>query len=141
MNADTPRAEVLSEDPFHLRLYLPGTPASTNALLGASYWKKHKNRNLWHLIVKVALGPLRIEKPIEKAQIKIIRHSSRALDYDGCVASMKPVVDALVEYGILLDDRWSVTGKWDVDQAFRKAKDGSFIELEIMEVKDVGKIS
>jgi hypothetical protein len=56
------------------------------------------------------------------------------LDYDGLVGSLKPVVDALVSAGIVLDDRWSVLGAWRVDQRFRPKKQGPLLEIQIEEL-------
>ncbi len=56
------------------------------------------------------------------------------LDFDGLVGSLKPVVDALVTAGILLDDRWSVLGAWSVDQKFREKKAGPMLEILVQEL-------
>jgi hypothetical protein len=69
-----------------------------------------------------------------KAKVRLVRHFYRFLDFDGCVASMKPVVDALVDCGVLVDDGWKVTGKWDVDQVFRPRVMGPMLEIEVSEV-------
>lgn len=57
-------------------------------------------------------------EPLKKAVITLIRFNYRMLDFDGLVASFKPVVDGMVQAGVLIDDRWSVTGRWHVDQRF-----------------------
>lgn len=72
--------------------------------------------------------------PLKKALIRIVRHNYRMLDYDGCVGSLKPVVDALVTAGVLYDDNWNVTGAWDVDQQFRPKKHGPLLEIEVKEI-------
>lgn len=71
---------------------------------------------------------------MRRAKISIIRHSHRMLDFDGLVGSLKPVVDALVTAGILLDDRWSVLGAWAVDQRFRSKKDGPLLDILVEEM-------
>jgi hypothetical protein len=43
-------------------------------------------------------------------------------------------VDALVDCGVLVDDGWKVTGKWDVDQVFRPRVMGPMLEIEVSEV-------
>lgn len=50
-------------------------------------------------------------RPLTKAKLTLIRHSSRCPDYDGLVVSFKPVVDALKKCGIIADDSMSVIGK------------------------------
>jgi hypothetical protein len=74
--------------------------------------------------------------PLTKANITLIRHSYRYLDYDGLVGSFKPVVDALVSCGVLIDDNWGVTGKWNVDQRFRAKKEGPMLEILIQSLPD-----
>lgn len=74
--------------------------------------------------------------PLTKANITLIRHSPRMLDFDGCVGSLKPVVDALVTVGVLSDDSWSVVGRWNVDQKYRPKSQGPLLEILINELPD-----
>jgi len=71
--------------------------------------------------------------PLRRVKISIVRHSHRTLDFDGAVASMKPVVDAIVSAGIIFDDSWKVTGPWIVDQKFRPKSAGPLLEVSIEE--------
>ncbi len=73
-------------------------------------------------------------KPLERVNLALCRHSHRTLDYDGLVGSMKPVVDALVSAGVIVDDRWSVTGKWNVNQVFRPKSLGPLLEIMVQEM-------
>jgi len=50
------------------------------------------------------------------------------------VGSLKPVCDALVTSGVLIDDSWKVLQAWEVDQVFRPKKDGPLLQIEITEV-------
>lgn len=53
-------------------------------------------------------------------------------DYDGLAHSFKPVLDALVQNKILLDDRPSVLS---VEYKWEKGKRGKgFIRVEVMEI-------
>lgn len=72
-------------------------------------------------------------KPLERCEIRIVRHSWRMLDFDGLVGSVKPVIDALVSAGVLMDDAWNVTGPWIVDQVFRPKSQGPLLEIEVIE--------
>ncbi len=74
------------------------------------------------------------KKPLQKANITIVRHFWRTLDFDGLVGSMKPVVDALVTCGVLSDDTWAVTGAWNVSQKFRPKSQGPLLEILIQEM-------
>ena len=73
------------------------------------------------------------KSPLPMVSIEIIRHSHRTLDFDGAVASVKPVVDALVSAGVMIDDSWKVTGAWLVDQKFRPKSSGPILEIRIRE--------
>lgn len=94
-----------------------------------------KNKKWDFLIAGMCRGKLP-KKPLEKAKIRIVRHFWRFLDYDGLVGSMKPIVDALVDCGVLVDDSWKVLGQWDVSQEFRPKKDGPLLKIEVIEVID-----
>lgn len=72
--------------------------------------------------------------PLKKARITITRHFWRTLDYDGLVGSMKPIVDALVTAGVLVDDSWAVTGPWVVSQEHRLKKDGPLLTVLVEEL-------
>lgn len=116
---------------YKLEIKIDRLPQSLNKGLRNNRYAYHQKNTNWDLhifsLVRNNLPPA----PLEKAVITIIRHSNRMLDYDGLVGSMKPVVDALVTAGVLIDDRWGVTGKWNVDQQFRPKKDGPLLEIFI----------
>lgn len=57
------------------------------------------------------------------------------MDFDGMALSLKPIVDGLVNAGILLDDRYSITGNWTLDQQFRPRKMGQMMEVFVEEVE------
>lgn len=104
---------------YSLEFEIPGVPKATNSLLGGSKWTKHRNATDWKR--RVGMVTLRYPKPkapLEHCLIYLVRWSYRTLDYDGCVASFKPVVDGLVEVGILKSDTWKITGPWVVDQKY-----------------------
>jgi hypothetical protein len=129
---------------YRLHFTLMGLPKATNQLLGAHRFTKHSNAKLWKKRVFEAIRNMDLpKKPLTKAKITLIRHNYRSLDYDGCVASFKPVVDGLCSIkkngkviwpGVLKHDGWSVTGKWDVDQA-HAPKGIGYIEVIVEEVK------
>ena len=75
-------------------------------------------------------------EPLSKANITLVRHAHRMLDFDGLVGSMKPIVDALVTAGVLVDDSWTVLGRWNVDQRFRPKAKGVLLEIMVQAVPD-----
>lgn len=118
---------------YSLSLKIPLIPKSLNKMLRTHYFKNNKDNIKWDYIIGIDCLNKKPISPLLKAKIKIIRHSSRTLDYDSLVASMKPVVDALVDCGVLSDDSWKVLGKWEVDQKFRPQKNGCLLEIEVIE--------
>lgn len=125
----------LSSDPYELYIAVAGElPKATNKLLGAHWKHKHGNAVKWKTIVQRACLNYRPAELLSQARITIIRHHYRMLDYDGLVASQKPVVDGLKGL-ILKDDTWKITGPWKVDQRFRAKAEGPLLEIWIREVK------
>lgn len=103
---------------FRIEFEIPGTPKATNAILGRSYWVKHKNAVAWKRSVAAVTVGQKPALPLTWAKLILTRYNYRMLDYDGLVASFKPVVDGLVECGVLKNDTWKITGTWDVRQEY-----------------------
>ena len=119
---------------FSLSLTLHSLPTSLNKSLRTHRFQYQKKNRGWDNLIWLESRLKAPPAPLERARISIVRHSHRMLDFDGLVGSMKPVVDGLVSAGILIDDRWSVTGIWHVDQKFRPKKDGPLLEISIQEL-------
>lgn len=119
---------------FVLHLALQQLPASLNkSLRYGRHGNNRKNRG-WDNMIWAETCELKPASPLKRARLSLVRHSHRMLDFDGLVGSFKPVVDALVTAGVLLDDRWSVTGRWQCDQKFRPKKDGPLLEILVEEL-------
>lgn len=118
---------------YSLKIEIDSLPKSLNKKLRSNRFKNHKENLMFDRLIHFkCLNKLPV-KPLLKAKVSIIRHSFRMLDYDGCVGSLKPVVDALVTCGVLSDDSWNVLGAWVVDQKFRPKKLGALLEIEVIE--------
>jgi len=109
-------------EPFKISITIKGLPALTNQR--RVHWRKLQNESrMWksQVISKARLNKLP-ETPLVKAKLILTRHSSSEPDYDGLVGSFKNCIDALVEIGILQNDKMSNIGipeyKWE------KAKPG-----------------
>lgn len=131
-------AAILSQSPYRLYIKIEGDlPKGTNKLLGAHFRQKHNNAVKWKRLVAMAVESLKPEKQLAKFHISATRHNYRHLDFDSCVASLKPVVDGLKGL-IIKDDTWAMTGPWRVTQEFRSKKDGPMLEVWISEKEDLG---
>lgn len=78
-------------------------PLTRNQADGAKWYGRHRQAKLWRTEVHVAMG--RRAQPPEKARVTITVYRARRQDPDNAVASVKPVLDAMVKTGWLKDDR------------------------------------
>lgn len=122
---------------YKLFLQLDSLPKSLNKKLRSNRFSNHRENTSWDLLIQNSLyNHKRPKSPLMKANITLIRHSHRTLDYDGLVGSLKPVVDALVSARILKDDSWNVLGRWNVDQRFRPKCDGPLLEVMVQSLAE-----
>lgn len=87
-----------------------------------SWRAKAAARKFWKELAIAAIGPEIPEKPLKKAKCTFTRHSSAEPDFDGLVASFKPVVDSLKAAKVIEDDKPSVIGQ--PEYRWEKAKRG-----------------
>ncbi len=117
--------------PYRLEIELAGTPAATNRQLGKHWATLKRYRDGWKNMVAWAVKGKEPPKPLKRARLTLTRYNYRTLDYDGLVASFKPVVDALKYAGVIQDDGWKHTGAWNVTQEYRpKGQDGVRVVVE-----------
>lgn len=86
---------------------------SLNAVWGGTHWaKKHRLRQHWGWLVRAALlnAKVTVRPKYEKARITVERYGARMLDDENLRAGAKPMMDALVKEGLLLDDNPNVIG-------------------------------
>ena len=121
----------MEKDPYFIEIVIPGVPKSHNRALRSHFHARKNENHYWYELVKTMVGKKLPETPLKKARIKIVRHYYRFLDWDGCVASMKPLVDGLVRARVLKDDTYAVTGPWDVTQQFLGKKEGGHVYMLI----------
>jgi Holliday junction resolvase RusA-like endonuclease len=90
------------------KLTIPRIPCSPNALLGKHWSAKRKEKEDWQLQIFVAindmLGIAKI-KAKGKMRVTITLYNARQYDRDNCWGSVKPILDAMVALGLLVDDR------------------------------------
>ena len=119
---------------YRLALELTQLPEAFNKVLRTHWKDRHSTNMSWYMFISCEVGLKRPPKPLKRARISIVRHAHRTLDFDGLVASMKPVVDGLVVAKVLSDDSWRVTGPWHVDQVFRPKDQGPLLTIEVVEI-------
>jgi hypothetical protein len=122
---------------YRLHLEIDVLPESLNKKNTAGRWGRHKENKKWDMLIGLSIadqGESLPRSPLTKANVRFERKSHRFLDYDNFVASLKPVMDALVDAKVLLDDSWGVTGSWDCNQSFRPKANGPKLVIDIIEL-------
>lgn len=119
-----------------LRVIILGKPPKLPNRFGRTWLSRHGERKRWERMVNHALNDFRYwDDPLTKAKLTLVRYSSRQPDEDNLMASWKPVIDALVSYGVIEDDNPKVivelVSKW------RKCKRNEVrIEIVIESLED-----
>lgn len=62
------------------------------------------------------------EFPLELFKLTIVRHGTRALDYDNLISSFKAHIDGLVNAGIIINDSWKYLKQINTNQVVSKEK-------------------
>lgn len=102
--------------PYVLEFTIPDAPKSPNVFYSSHWRVRHTHSKRWHSMVFAKVWPHKPAAPLKKARLILTRYSVRKMDDDNCRLSFKPVVDALVKYGVLSDDSVDVIGSPDVRQ-------------------------
>lgn len=123
--------EKSKDHPYELMIQIDGDlPKAMNKVMRSHWGKNNSDQKRWKRLVGQPALIFKPDKPLSKFRILAIRYNYRLLDYDGLVASLKPIVDALK--GIVIeDDRYTMTGPWFVSQEFRPKKSGSMLKIVI----------
>lgn len=123
---------------YSLELSIPFLPLSYNKAKTTHYHVINDLNDCWDNLIHLYSRGKKPLKPLTKVKLTLVRHNYRTLDYDGLVASFKAPVDSLVSAGILKNDTWKITGKWDVDQQYLPKSKAPFITIKIEEISTEG---
>ncbi len=109
---------------------IPGLPKIPNA--NGNWRVKYGNSKKWRkLAAEAAWGvwslSKRCGKPLERVKLTLIRGSTRECDYDNLVASFKPVIDGLMDAGVITDDNSKIVCQRQYIWEKAKAKAGYII--------------
>jgi hypothetical protein len=133
MNTKTPLT------PYVLEFKLIGLPKMSNALLRGHWRVKHAHAVKWKGAVERAMRILnKPPQPLEWAMLTLTRVSSVEPDHDGLVSSFKPILDGLVECGVLADDKRAVVGV--PDYRWEKGRPGhGHVKVRVEELTSANK--
>ncbi len=90
---------------YVIEFELIGSPKPANRLLGSHWRTRSSHATTWKRAVWAQVWNKRPPQPLAKAKLTLTRMSSRECDFDGLVSSFKSIIDGLVQYGVLLNDR------------------------------------
>jgi hypothetical protein len=86
-----------------MTLDIPDVPPSLNVSRNLHWAAKARLRDDWILWVRAKLPPLYL-KPIVKMRCKITLYHSRPYDKDNSYGAVKPLVDAIKHWKLIVDD-------------------------------------
>ena len=90
--------------PYSHSFTIPGLPKMANG--GHGHWRtNHAERVKWKSWTRKCLIGHTPASPLQKIKVIFTRHSTTEPDFDGLVHGFKPIRDALVEGGIVVDDK------------------------------------
>lgn len=90
--------------PYVCEFWIPKLPKMPNQLLGAHWRTRSNHKKLWTQMILRALPRPYPKAPLRVARLALTRRSSVQPDYDGLAGSFKPVIDSLVQLGVLAND-------------------------------------
>ena len=107
---------------YSLELELAVQSTDSNKILGRHWRSKHEVFERVKSEIFLSTRGKLPAKPLENFKISVQRHSSKTLDYDNLIASLKPFIDGLRYSGIIIDDSWQYIKNIPVDQVISKNK-------------------
>lgn len=120
---------------YLLELKLCWLPTGLNKKLNQHFRKRNEENQNWHSEIFYYTRGKQPPSPLRKCKISLVRYCKDPLDYDNLTASFKPIVDGLKVAGIIVDDGWKVTGKWDIDQLPLVDGSNGFITIRVEELE------
>jgi hypothetical protein len=90
---------------YRLYFQIDSLPKMPNQILGSHWRTRSEHARLWKRLVWAAIANKKPRAPLQRATVTLARHSSVEPDDDGMRGSFKPVLDALVQCGVLVDDK------------------------------------
>lgn len=106
---------------YSLEIELTIAATDANKILGVNKFAKHKIFEAVKREVsqRVLIKP---KEPLKKFKLSAHRYSSKTLDYDNFIGSLKPVIDGLRLAGVIYDDSWGYIQSIATQQTISKEK-------------------
>lgn len=125
---DEHAADINAEHGRQVVVSVPGRPPGGNELHRMNHWAVTKERQFWRESAYLAtLVAPRLATPMDRATIAIEWRckSKRRRDFDNLISGIKPLLDGLVDAGVIRDDSTdclveigplTCTSGWDRDE-------------------------
>lgn len=123
----------MNSNTFRLMFEIEDLPKTTNAMVSMHWRAKGEYVRAWHHSVFVAVGRSKPRQPLRHAKLTLTRHSSVEPDFDGLVSSFKPLIDALIKCGVIVNDKVSNIGQSEYHWRKAPPKKGK-IQVIVQEV-------
>lgn len=101
---ETVTIQEKTSNSFSLKFEISLMPLTLNQIMGKHWRSRHTNFKTIHKIIQAITHNKKPLKPVQKAKVTIWRYSSGTLDRDNMFFTFKPIVDGLVEAGVIQDD-------------------------------------
>lgn len=123
-------------EPYRLSFTLHEVPLTLNEMMGKHWRSRHNSFSLIHKLIYLQTLKYKPETPIERARVAITRYSSGTLDRDNAYFTAKPVLDGLVECGIIKDDGFNQVKFLEVNQVKIKRNEKRKLEVSLEEINE-----
>lgn len=107
---------------YSIELELAIESTDSNKILGRNWRAKH---GIFERVKDEIFFKTRNKtpvKPLENFKITVLRFSTKTLDYDNLIASLKPYIDGIKNAGIIKDDSWKYIRNIPVGQEISQDK-------------------
>ncbi len=91
---------------YSVEIEVPLHPTDSNKILGVNKYAKHAVFKKVKSQMALLLKGKEPSVPLINFKIAVTRHSSKTLDWDNFVASLKPYIDSLTISGVIIDDSY-----------------------------------
>lgn len=101
---ETVTLQEKASKPFSLTFELTIMPITLNEVISSRWKDRHSNFKAVKQLIHLLTLKTKPKKPIQKARVRLTRYSSGTLDRDNMYFTFKPIIDGLVNAGIIIDD-------------------------------------
>jgi hypothetical protein len=125
--------------PYYVFLKVEGLPSGLNS--GKTRYARASENKVWarKMAIEISKGK-KPAKPLRLVKLRFIRYSTHEMDWDNLVSTFKPLQDALIREGIILDDSPKVIPEMPIYDQGTAPRGKGYCTVEVWELgKDEAK--